>query len=152
MSTYRERLWPTPWIFLASALVIPASLLVFLPIDTTAGVVVAIVLYLGVVALLLGASLPVEVADGHLRVGAARLPLEFVGEAEAFRGAEASLERGQRADARAWMGIRGWVGPIIKVQNTDADDPAPYWIVSTRRPEALIEALRSARASAHPTA
>ncbi|GMA27659.1 DUF3093 domain-containing protein [Arenivirga flava] len=152
MSIYRERLWPTPWIFVASALVIPASLLVFLPIDTTAGVIVAIVLYLGVVGLLLGASLPVEVTDGHLRVGSARLPVEFVGEAEAFRGAEASLERGQRADARAWMGIRGWIGPIVKVQNTDAEDPVPYWIVSTRRPEALIEALRSARAAANPPA
>src|SRR5690606_10894103 len=33
LMTYRERLWPAPWIFLASALVIPASLLVFLPIS-----------------------------------------------------------------------------------------------------------------------
>ncbi len=150
MSTYRERLWPTPWMFVATALVIPASLLVFLPINTTAGVIVAIVLYLGVAALLLAAALPVEVGGGYLRVGAARLPIEFVGEAEAFTGAEATLERGQRADARAWLGIRGWVGPLVKVQNTDAEDPAPYWLVSTRRPEALIEALRSARAEAHP--
>ena len=28
MSTYRERLWPTPWMFVATALVIPASALV----------------------------------------------------------------------------------------------------------------------------
>ena len=37
---YRERLWPAAWVFLATALVIPASLLVFLPISTTAGIVV----------------------------------------------------------------------------------------------------------------
>ncbi|MCU1417394.1 MAG: hypothetical protein JWP32_1568, partial [Schumannella sp.] len=30
-SAYRERLWPAPWVFLSTALVIPASLLVFLP-------------------------------------------------------------------------------------------------------------------------
>lgn len=147
MSTYRERLWPSPWTFVATALVIPASLLVFLPINTTAGVIVSIVLYLGVVGLLLGTAMPVEVTAGHLRVGGARLPLEFVGEAEAFRGAEATLERGQRADARAWLGIRGGIGPIVKVRNTDVEDPAPYWLVSTRRPEELIEALRTARAA-----
>ena len=34
---YRERLWPAPWVFIATALVIPASLLVFLPISLPRG-------------------------------------------------------------------------------------------------------------------
>ena len=41
---YRERLWPAPWVFISTALVIPASLLVFLSISTTPGIVCAIVL------------------------------------------------------------------------------------------------------------
>ena len=49
MILYRERLWPAPWLFLATALVIPASLLVFLPINVTVGIVTAIVLYAGCV-------------------------------------------------------------------------------------------------------
>ena len=50
---YRERLWPAPWVFLATALVIPASLLVFLPISLPTGVGVAIVLYGAIVGILL---------------------------------------------------------------------------------------------------
>ncbi|GMA92425.1 hypothetical protein GCM10025869_29540 [Homoserinibacter gongjuensis] len=68
-----------PWIFLATALVIPASLLVFLPISTTAGWIVAVVLYGLIVATLLVTTPTVEVADGELRAGRARLPLAVVG-------------------------------------------------------------------------
>ena len=47
MTQFRERLWPAPWLFVATALVIPASFLVFLPINEIAGLVVAFVLYAG---------------------------------------------------------------------------------------------------------
>jgi len=44
MTIYREKLWPAPWLFISTALVIPASLLVFLPINQLAGIIVAAVL------------------------------------------------------------------------------------------------------------
>jgi hypothetical protein len=142
---YRERLWPAPWLFLSTALVIPASLLVFLPINTTVGVIVAIVLYLGCVGLLLLGSPAVEVTDTHFVAGKARLPLALVGPVEGFTRDEARLERGQRLDARAYLLIRGWVDPVVKVAVNDPDDPVPYWLVSTRNPSSLAEALDTAR-------
>jgi len=143
--TYRERLWPAPWIFLATALVIPASLLVFLPIDTTAGIVVAIVLYGGIVGLLLATTPLVEGADGELRAGRARLPLSLVGEVVAARGADAVRERGTGLHADAWLLIRGWLPDLVRVELTDPSDPTPYWLISSRRADDLAEAIRSAR-------
>lgn len=145
MTHYRERLWPAPWLFISTALVIPASLLVFLPINTTAGIVVAIVLYLGCVGLLLLGSPTISVTDTELVAGRAHLPLALVGAVEGFSGDEARLERGQRLDARAYLLIRGWVDPVVKVGVDDADDPAPYWLVSTRNPSALADALEATR-------
>ncbi|RQP09909.1 MAG: DUF3093 domain-containing protein [Microbacteriaceae bacterium] len=142
--TYRERLWPAPWIFLATALVIPASLLVFLPIDTTAGIVVAIVLYGGIVGLLLATTPLVEVADGELRAGRARLPLSLVGDVVAARGADAVRERGTGLHADAWLLIRGWLPDLVRVELTDPSDPTPYWLISSRRADDLAEAIRSA--------
>lgn len=142
---YRERLWPAPWLFVSTALVIPASLLVFLPIDATVGVVVAIVLYLGCVGLLLATSPALEITDTTLVAGRARLPIGLVGSVAAFSGDEATLERGQRLDARAYLVIRGWVDPVIRIDVDDALDPAPYWLLSTRTPSALADALIEAR-------
>lgn len=142
---YRERLWPAPWLFISTALVIPASLLVFLPINTEVGIVVAIVLYLGCVALLLLSAPLVEVTATHLVAGKARIPVELIGEAQGFSGTEASLERGQRLDARAYLLIRGWIDPVVRVEVADDNDPTPYWIISTRNPDALVEALSQVR-------
>jgi len=138
---YRERLWPAPWLYLAIALVIPASLLVFLPINFFVGVGTAVVLYGGSVGLLLLASPVIEVADGRLRAGRATLPLDAIANTESARGEFARLERGPRLDARAWLLIRGWIGPVIKVELSDPSDPAPYWLLSTRNPELLEAAL-----------
>ena len=142
MTTYRERLWPAPWLFIATALVIPASFLVFLPISEVAGIAVAIVLYAGCVLLLLLASPVIEVTDTELRAGRARLPLAVAGEAVGFAGAEATLQRGRSLDARAWLLIRGWVDPVVRVELRDDADPTPYWLISTRRPAELVAALQ----------
>ena len=145
MTTYRERLWPAPWLYIASALVLPATLLVFVPIYVTVGVVVAVVFYLGICAAFVLSAPTVEVTATHFVAGRAKLPLELAGEAIAFFGAEATLERGQRLDARAWLVLRGWVTPVVRVEVTDPEDPAPYWLVSTRHPESVVKALESAR-------
>ncbi|CAN5364996.1 DUF3093 domain-containing protein [soil metagenome] len=148
VTIYRERLWPAPWLFISTALVIPASLLVFLPINQLAGVIVAIVLYLGCVTLLLLGSPAIAVTDSEFVAGKARLPLGLVGTVAGYSGTDARDQRGPRLDARAWLLIRGWVDPVVTVEVVDADDPTPYWVVSTRHPEAIIDAVARAKASA----
>lgn len=138
---YRERLWPAWWVFLATALVIPASLLVFLPISPVAGVVSAIVLYGAVVVALLVTTPVIEVTDGMLRVGRARIERTFVGAVTAHTGSDAVAERGTRLDARAWLVLRGWISGVVRIEIVDDADPTPYWLVSTRRPAELAAAL-----------
>ena len=41
---FHERLWPSWWVFASTALVMPASLLVFVPISIPAGIATAVVL------------------------------------------------------------------------------------------------------------
>jgi hypothetical protein len=147
MTIYRERLLPGPWIFIISALIIPASLLVFLPINATVGVICAAVLYAAIVFLLIAGSPRIEVTDAALFAGRARLPLANVGAATGFSGTDATAERGTRLDARAWLVIRGWISPVVKVVVNDDEDPAPYWLVSTRNPAELVAALAKARSA-----
>lgn len=145
MPEYREKLWASPWLFVATALVIPASLLVFLPISMTAGIVTAAVLYAGCVAMLVLASPVVQVKAGELQAGRARISTELLGEATAFSGEEARQERGPRLDVRAWLLIRGWVDPVVRIPIVDATDPAPYWLVSSRHPQKLAAAINESR-------
>lgn len=138
---YRERLWPSPWLLIACLLLVPAGLFVFLPIDTTLGIVAAIALYLLAVAFLLWTTPTIEVNAATLRAGRAALPLEFVGDVETIDGPEATIARGPGLDARAFTLFRGWIRPVVRIENTDPQDPAPYWLVSSRKPLELAAAL-----------
>ncbi|GGF23984.1 DUF3093 domain-containing protein [Subtercola lobariae] len=144
MSTYRERLTPSGRIYVYLVLVIPASILVFAPINITVGYICAVVLYVGTVLILLALSPVVTVEDGMLTAGKARIPVSLLGEPEAFTGEGATLARGQRLDARAWLCIRGWVQPVVKVNVHDPADPVPYWLISSRNPNELVAALEKA--------
>lgn len=138
---YRERLLPGPWTFIACALIIPAGLLAFLPIDTVVGIVAAVVLYGAAVVFLLATTPTIEVTGSELRAGRAALPREFVGEVVALRGEDAFIARGRGLDARAHTLLRGFVRDVVRVENTDPDDPVPYWVISTRHPDELARAL-----------
>ena len=145
VTLYREKLWPAPWLFISTALVIPASLLVFLPINVYVGIASATVLYLGCLTLLLLSATKIEITGTELLAGRARLPLGIIGQVEGFSGPQATLERGQRLDARSFLVIRGWIDPVVRVQLLDPNDPVPYWLVSTRNPQALSDAIDRAR-------
>jgi hypothetical protein len=145
MTIYRERLVPGPWIYITTALVIPAALLVFLPINVFVGIVVSIVMYVAVATVLTVTAPVIEITETEFTAGRARLPLPNVGEVTGYSRAEATLQRGRLLDARAWLVIRGWVDPVVKVEVLDDRDPAPYWLVSTRQPAAVISALSEAR-------
>jgi hypothetical protein len=140
--TYRERLWPALWVFLATALVIPASLLVFLPISLPVGIAVAVSLYAAVVVVLVATTATIEVTETEFRAGRARMPRSVVARAQAFEGDQATAERGVRLDARAWLLLRGWIPGVVKVELDDPQDPTPYWLVASRHPEQLAAALK----------
>ncbi|SDS62485.1 DUF3093 domain-containing protein [Microterricola viridarii] len=144
-AVYDERLWPNPWMFIATALVIPASILVLAPISVTAGIVTALILYAGCVALLLLASPRITLTADRLTAGRASIGVDALGPATSCEGAEAFAERGPRLDARAWLLIRGWVKPVVRVELNDPSDPTPYWLLSSRRPTELAAAINRSR-------
>jgi hypothetical protein len=101
------------------------------------------VLLLAMVGLFTGYGSPrVEVTDGWLRAGRARIAGEFLGGAEALDAPETRRVAGPAADARAYLLLRPYLKRSVKVVIDDERDPAPYWLVSSRDPEHLAAAIR----------
>jgi len=78
----------------------------------------------------------------ELRVRDAHLPLSAV---EAVIPLDATTLRrvvGRYGDPAAFLSTRPWIGPGVQIVLADPEDPTPYWIVSSRRPEELAAALR----------
>lgn len=151
VATYREKLSPSAWLMVAIGLVIPATALIFLPVNLLLGIVVGVGLWAGSVGLLWWAAPALRVENGLFQAGRAGIELSFVGEASAFTGEEARAQRGVELDARAWLALRPWVDAVVRVELTDPSDPTPYWLVSSKKPDALVAALEAAQRSSANT-
>lgn len=138
---YSEKLWPGAWIWIVAVGIASAGILVFAPISLPAGFTAAAVLF-AIEAVLLVLSTPtISVTPRTLQVGRASIDRSLVGGAAAYRAKEATAERGTRLNGLAYLCIRGWIDPVVKIDITDPSDPTPYWLTSTRRPEELVAAL-----------
>lgn len=140
---YNEKLWPNFWMWLVSAGLSSAGILVFAPISMGAGVTAAVVLFVIIAVLLILSTPSITVTGSTLRVGRATIERRFLGSAEAFRGKEATAERGTRLNGLAFLCIRGWIDPVVRIEITDPSDRTPYWLTSTRHPEELLAALQA---------
>jgi hypothetical protein len=55
------------------------------------------------------------------------------------------LARTRDADPHGYFALKGYVRTSVRVWVDDPGDPVPYWLVSTRDPQALAAALTMAR-------
>jgi hypothetical protein len=94
------------------------------------------------VALFVGYGRPRVAVEGDtLRAGRAHIALEHVGEVTALDAEGVRRQAGVDADARAYLLLRPYLKRGVRIDITDPADPAPYWLVSCRRPEALVTAV-----------
>jgi hypothetical protein len=138
---FRERLWPTVWVWVIVAGLSGAGILMFAPISMSAGYVAGAVLFAIMATLLVLSTPTITVTADSLTVGRATIQRRFIGEVQAFRTKEATAERGTRLNGLAFLCIRGWIDPVVRIEITDPSDRTPYWLTSSRRPEELTKAL-----------
>ncbi|MGM7667476.1 DUF3093 domain-containing protein [Microbacterium sp. A93] len=154
---YEEKLRPSPWIWLIAVMISSLSILVFVPIGVEIGLIAAVVVF-AIIALLLTVSTPkIVVTERTLQVGRAGIERQHVGLVTGYRGDDATHQRGPALHGLAFMCLRGWIDPVVRIQIDDLRDRTPYWLTSTRNPEQLAEVLggtmaREADAEDHPGA
>ncbi|KIZ14625.1 DUF3093 domain-containing protein [Streptomyces natalensis] len=147
MQSYEERLTaPRSWWVIAVLVGVSCALILF-PLGTLpmlGGLIGGAAL--AAVAVSSYGSARIRVVGGALIAGDAKIPLAALGEARALDADEAVAWRTHKADARAFMLLRGYIRTAVRVEITDPEDPTPYAYLSTREPERLVAALAAARA------
>jgi hypothetical protein len=140
---YRERLSvPVRWWIIAAAAVATLYVITAVPAGVGTGIAVA-----GIAAALLttlfirygGAVVAVD--SEKLRAGRAVIEREYLGKAEALSGEDVRNAFGRDCDPAAYLVLRSYVRGAVRVEITDPQDPAPYWLIATRNPERLAAAL-----------
>lgn len=142
---YQERVLPRPGAFLPLLLVPPIALLTFLPFMDLGGLWIGLgIVGLALVGIWFGSPV-IEVDAQGLSVNDIELPHRNIGSVEVISAAQAFEERGPKLSPAAFTRFQASVKSMVKVTVLDDSDPTPYWLFSTRNPEALKQALEQSR-------
>ncbi|HSN42769.1 MAG TPA: DUF3093 domain-containing protein [Propionibacteriaceae bacterium] len=142
---YSERLHVPFWywllaLFLASTLVVAVW-----AYFGDAWVLLTAVICLGAVALVLLELGRTQITVGgvELQVAGARIEGRWLGEAVALDATATRRRLGPDADVHAWLVGKPYLAQAVEVPVIDAADPHPYWLISTRRPGELADAINA---------
>ncbi|MFT4233701.1 MAG: DUF3093 family protein [Microbacterium sp.] len=144
--SYRERLSPSLRTLAVTAVLVPMAALVFTPLGAAVGLAIGIAVAIAAIALLLAAAPTIRVVDGELRAGRAHISVDDLGDPVALTGEDASSARGVGIDRTGWFLVRGGIDGVVRMADLDDDDPVTSWTVSSRTPDRLAAAIRSAKA------
>jgi hypothetical protein len=86
----------------------------------------------------------IQVDGVRLRAGRAQIDAGLLGAATSLDAAATRRRAGVDADARAYLLLRPYLKRSVHVELQDPDDPTPYWLMSTRRPDELARAITAA--------
>lgn len=96
--------------------------------------------------------LPVRVVEESgevwLHVDDARLPMSAVASVEVLEPVAYSDALGVAQHPLAFAVQRPWLNRGVRIVLDDPEDPTPYWIVSSRRPERLRDAMLAPESAA----
>jgi hypothetical protein len=144
--TYRERWVPPPhwWLgALALAALVAAEIHSGAP-GLRAVLPYAVLLPLTVLLLAVGSRGEIRVEGGVLHVPGARIPIARLDHGVALDREAFRQQTGPMLDPHAFVVSRPWLRTAVRLMLDDPADPTPYWVVGTRRPQELLEALRAA--------
>ena len=140
---FEERLYPSLGMYLAYSLLSPMVLLAAAPFGWPLAISLGTFTLLA--ALVLASVLsPLVLVDGErLLAGRMSIPKTAIGNVTEIDTEDLRTQLGPKLNAMAQLMIRGDVKTAVRVEISDADDPTPYLIISTRRPKELVSALRA---------
>jgi hypothetical protein len=152
MHFYRERLFAPPlWWVTGMITMLTFGAIVWTGFDLLITIAVFGTLIVVTAAFLLNwGRAVIEVTAGELRAGDATLPLAMTGEVRALNEAQTRALIGPRADPTAHILIRPYLRCAVYIEVKGPDPASPYWLLVTRHPAELAEAIESSRPVVSP--
>lgn len=142
---FRERLVPSPWTWLGIVGFAVFTYIALVVVDATVAAWTApLVLAIGLVAAWCTSPV-VRVEGATLVAGQARIDVAHLGPVTILDRAGVLRALGPGFDPRTYACLRTGTGNAVTLPVLDPQDPTPLWIVSTRRPRSLADAIDLAR-------
>ena len=138
---YTEKLGPSIGMWILIVIAAASTALMVVPVWKAGVVILPVVCFVVLAWWLRSLGFSIIVTDRQLFVGDAHIDRRFITETTGYDVEEARTARGTDLDARAFLMLRPWAKCAVRIDIHDESDPTPYWLVSSKRPMELAEAL-----------
>lgn len=88
-------------------------------------------------------KLKIQITKEFLRVGRAKIEKHYLGAVEPLNEEQMRYLRGPGINPAAFLALRFWVKGGVKITVEDQRDPTPYWLISSKHPNKILEALKN---------
>jgi len=136
--TLRPPIWLLAFIFF---LLGSLALSIWAAFDNRAGLIALILALVALPVINQAMLMKISVSATELRVGRAHIERIYLGPAQDLTIEQMRLRRGRDADPAAYLALRFWQPRGVKIKVLDARDSTPYWLISSKNPKGLVEAL-----------
>lgn len=136
--TLRPPIWLLAFIFF---LLGSLALSIWAAFDNRAGLIALILALVALPVINQAMLMRVSVTATELRVGRAHIERIYLGPVQNLTIEAMRLTRGRDADPAAYLALRFWQPRGVKIAILDARDSTPYWLISSKNPKGLVEAL-----------
>ncbi|MBU3752843.1 MAG: DUF3093 domain-containing protein [Candidatus Nanopelagicaceae bacterium] len=141
---YQEKLrWPWWLTLLMAGLDLSIVIAVWAGLGNTSALIAAIISSAFTAYLYSISTLRISVEKDLFFVGRATIEKKYLGDIRVLTGDEFRFLLGPGINPEAFHAFRFWIKRGLKVEIKDSRDPTPYWLVSSKRPEKLLEALQN---------
>ena len=142
---FQERLLPGAGAWIVVAVVGLVFGVVLIPLSYVVAIIVGAIGLITACTLAYLTSPVLIVTDSHFTMGRARIEMELLGEPTVLTGEDWQATMGTAFEPLAHHCTRGWIHSGIRTEVRDEQDPITAWVCSSRRPEDLALALRTAQ-------
>ena len=140
---YSERVLPNFGTFAAVFVLFPSIVIISEPFDLGVGLAIGSVAVSTIWALLYFRAPRIVLTQNYLSVARVRISRKLLGDPVEIGKDNIFAERGPKLDPAAHKVFQGSVKTAVKIPIEDPEDPTPYWLVSSRNPNKIVQLLRN---------
>lgn len=134
----RPPIWLLAFIFFLLGSV---ALSIWAAFDNRAGLIALILAVAAIPVIARAMRMRISVSPSELRIGRSHIERIYLGHAQSLSIDEMRRTRGRDADPAAFLALRFWQPRGVRIEIDDLRDSTPYWLVSSKNPKGLAEAL-----------
>lgn len=128
------------WIFVAG-MSVSIYLAIWAPLGVAPAAIMTLLFFVGFVSVLNKMQTRVAISKDYLYANNAKIEVKFIKKVTPLDKAAYRQLNGVSADPAAFLATNFWSNTGVKIELNDKNDPTPYWLISTKRPNEIAEKL-----------